>query len=89
VSPDLLRQISPGSVFKREVGIATELTHIIDFDDVGMAQAGDGLGLKAETRKFQESRTSGAKDHLESHEAVVIQFPGLVHDPHASPAQFA
>jgi hypothetical protein len=82
-------QVSAGSILKREEGVVAEYTYVIDLHDVGMVQAANGFGLETEACQFQEAGDSCAKDHLESDKAVVIQLPGLVHDAHASPAQFA
>ena len=47
-----LRQAAAGAVFQGEERQAVVLADLVDLDDVGMLQAGDGLGLGAEAVQF-------------------------------------
>ena len=76
-------------VFEREERVPLVLADLENLHDVGMLQPGDRLGLDTETGDLLERRGPGVADHLQGDQALQTGLPGLIHDPHAAPAQFA
>jgi hypothetical protein len=60
----------------------------MNLDDVGMLQAGDGLGLGAEALEAGSAGVTAAEDHLERDLPAQSEVLGLVNDTHPSAAQF-
>jgi hypothetical protein len=63
------------------------VAHVVDLDDVGVAQAGDRLGLALEARPLVRPGVGAGEEHLEGDGAIESQMPGLVDDTHAAPAE--
>jgi hypothetical protein len=59
----------------------------MDLHDVGVLQASDGLRLDAEAGQVCLAGVCPRQDHLEGHDAVQLDLPGLVDDAHAAAAQ--
>ena len=72
---------------RREVGEAAGLADVVDLDDVGVLEAGDGLGLLVEPRQGDGAGVGAGQDHLERDQTIQVDLAGLVNDPHAAPAQ--
>ena len=62
---------------------AVDLADVVDLDDVGVPEPGDGLGLDAEPGEVVGPRLLPAADHLQGDQAVQAGLAGLVDDPHA------
>jgi hypothetical protein len=80
-------QAAPLHPFQGKEGLAAGLAHLVDGDNVDMAQAGDGLGLGLEAGHFHPVGVHAGADHLEGDEALEADLPGLVDDAHAAAAQ--
>ena len=72
---------------QRDERQAVDLADLVDLDDVGMAEPGDGLGLDPEAGEVVGAGLAAAADHLEGDQAVQARLPGLVDDPHAAFAE--
>jgi hypothetical protein len=61
----------------------------VDPDDVAMVQIGGRLrfGVKAFDLRFAGELAS--EDHLQSHQPIEADLPGLVNHPHAAAGDFA
>ena len=60
-----------------------------DRHDVVVVQAGGGLGLELEPLELAGVERRGHGEDLQRHAAVQRPLLGLVHDPHAAPADLA
>ena len=60
---------------------------MVDLHDVGVLQAGDGLGLGQETGDGLGVRMSAGQNHLQNARAVQEDLLGEVDDPHAAAAE--
>ncbi len=67
----------------REVVSPIVLADLEDADDAGMIQVGGGFRLDAEPLHVLPVGKPTRQDHLDRHQAVQADLPGLVHDPHA------
>jgi hypothetical protein len=87
-SREALLQGAAGDKFHDAERPALMLADLEYLHDIGMLQAGNRLGLRAEAR--QGLRVSGRPwgDHLERHQAAELALARLVDDAHAAPAQF-
>ena len=66
------------------------MSDVEDGDDVGVVEAGGGLGLVQKALEAGASRAHGAGvEHLEGDGAVEVDVDGLVDDAHAAGAEFA
>ena len=72
---ELLVEAAPIHELQREEGLPVALAHFVNLDDVGVLQAGDGLGLGAETRQFARAGVA-APDHLEGDQSLEGNHPG-------------
>ena len=79
-------QAAAGAELQREERLALVLADLVDLDDVGVLQAGDGLRLGAEAVALVAPGMAAGQDHLESDEAVESELPRLVDDAHAAAA---
>ena len=75
--------------FQGEVRPPFRLADVIDLDDVGMPQAGHGLGFLAKALELLRPRVRPGQDHLQGHEPIEPDLPGLVDDTHAAAAELA
>ena len=78
-------EASPLEPFERHEGAAVGLAEIIDLDDVGMAEAGDGLGLDQEPGALLRPGVLPFADHLQGDDPVEPAVPRPVDDAHAAP----
>ncbi len=85
----LLRQAAAAAEFQREERPALVFADAVDLDDVGVVQAGDGLGLGLEAGQVVGAGVFARQDHLERDDAVEAALPGLVDDAHAAAADLA
>ena len=65
------------------------LADVVDLDDVGVLEPGDGLGLGQEADGGLGAGVRAGQDHLQGDGAVEPDLAGLVDDPHAAAAQLA
>ena len=65
------------------------LADLVDLHDIRVAQRGRRLGLGAEPRPVVHARVLAGEDHLQGRRPSETVMPGLVHDPHGTPAQLA
>ena len=61
----------------------------VDRHDVGVVQAGGGLGLELEPLQLLGVQRRGQRQDLQRHPAVERELLGLVDDAHAAPADLA
>ena len=73
--------------FEGEVREAADLADVVDLDDVGVLEAGEGLGLLVEPRQGDGAGVGAGQDHLERDQTIQADLAGLVDDSHAAPAQ--
>ena len=84
-----LLEAAAGQVFQLEERQPVRLADVIDLDDAGMLEPGDGLGLDPEPRRGRLAGVRPGQDHLQGARAVQRQVAGQVDHPHAAPAQLA
>ena len=84
---DPLGEAAAVDEFERQVGEAAGLTDVVDLDDIGVLEAGDGLGFLVEPRQGTGPSVCAGKDHLERDKTTQVGLAGLVNDPHAAAAQ--
>ena len=84
---DLLGEAAAVDEFEGEVGEATGLADVVDLDDIGVLEAGDGLGLPVEAGQGLGAGVGAGQDHLERDQTTQVDLAGLVNDPHAAAAQ--
>ena len=77
----------PFEQLERDEGAAVGLAEVVDLDDVGMAEPGDGLGLDQEPLAMLGVGVLAVADHLQRDDPVQRAVPGLVDDAHAAAAQ--
>ena len=65
VPPSFFVQAAAGAELQREERQAVVLADLVDLHDVGMLQAGDGLGLGAEAGQFRAAGVAAGQDHLQ------------------------
>ena len=82
-------RLPPSTNSSAKYGRPVVLADLVDLDDVGVLQAGDGLGLGPEAAGGLGPGVLAGQDHLEGDEAVEPDLPGLVDDAHAAAAQLA
>ena len=82
-------RLPPADVLQLEEGQAVGLADVVDLDDVGVLELGDGLGLGQEAGGGDGVGVGAGQDHLQGAGAVQADLPGLVDDPHAAAAQLA
>ncbi|HKI35726.1 MAG TPA: hypothetical protein VKA46_27975 [Gemmataceae bacterium] len=86
---ELLVQGPAVAEFQGEIGQSIEIADFVDLHDVGVLQAGDGLGLGAEAPQVVGGGVDTRQDHLQRHQAVEPNLTCQVDDAHAASAQFA
>ena len=79
-------QVASADVFHGQEGQALVLADLEDLDDVGMEELGGGLGLDPQPRPFPQPGVLAGQDHLDGDDPAQVRLPGLVDDPHATPA---
>ena len=67
--------------------LAVVLADLVDRDDAGVVEQGDGLGLVLEAAQLVVAGEQAGLDHLERDGPVEGDLPGLVDDAHAAAAQ--
>ena len=67
---------------QRDERQAVHLADVVNLDDVGVAELGDGLGLDPEAGEVVGAGLAAAPDHLDGDQAVQAHLPGLVDDAH-------
>ncbi len=82
-------QAAAGTELQGEEGPAVVLADLVDLDDVRVLEAGDGLGLGAETCQLRLAGVAAGQDHLEGDDAAQLDVPRLVDDTHATLAELA
>ena len=80
-------EVAPLEQLQRHERQAVDLADVVDLDDVGMAEPGDGLGLDAEPGEVIGPGLAAAEDHLQGDQAVQAPLAGLVDDAHPPLAQ--
>lgn len=81
-----MREVPTRDVFHGQEWQALVLANLEDLDDVGMDELGGGLGLVAQPGAFPQTGVLASENHLQRHDPAKVRLPGLVDDPHASPA---
>jgi hypothetical protein len=76
------RQVPAVNELHAEVLLAVVLADLVDGDDVGVVERGDGLGLPAEALALLGGGQLAREDHLEGDDAVERHLARLVHHPH-------
>ena len=76
-------QRSPLQELERHEGQVVDLADLVDLNDVGMAELGDGLGLGAKAGEVLGACLLPAADHLHRDHAVQTGLAGQVNHPHA------
>jgi hypothetical protein len=76
-------------ILQGQKGPALVLADFVDLHDVGVAQPGHRLGLGLKPRPLPVAGIGPRPDHLEGHQPVEREVPGLVDDPHPPLAQDA
>ena len=67
--------------------LAVVLADLVDGDDAGVIEQGDGLGLVPEAAEFVVAGEESGPDHLQRNLAVEGDLAGLVDDAHAATAE--
>ena len=84
---EVLGQAAAGHELEDEVRPARGLADVVNLDDVGMLQAGERRGLRAEAGQVLRAGLEPGQDHLQRHGAIEAELPGLVHDAHTAAAE--
>src|SRR5581483_5774519 len=79
----------PVDKFECAEGTTILLGDGVNLNDVGMLQTSDGLGFGQETCLFLSARMTSGADHLQSYDALQVELPGSVDNPHPTAAQLA
>jgi hypothetical protein len=87
LAPQSLSQVSPADVLQGQEREAVVLADLIDLDDVGVLQAGDGVGLGQEAGAPLGASVGAGEHHLQRHQAFGAELSGLVDHTHAAAAQ--
>ena len=72
-----------------EIAVVAVGAHLMDGDDIGVVERGDGLGLEPEPPAVVVAGQPAGQDHLERHGAIQTQLAGREHDPHAAAGDLA
>ncbi len=86
---DSVRQAPALHELQGEERAAAFLADLMNLDDVGVPESGDGLGLGAEAAQLLRAGEIRGRDHLQGDEALQARLPRLVHHPHAAATQQA
>jgi hypothetical protein len=81
---EVVCQAAAGTELEREERQAVVLADLVDLHDVGVVQAGDGLGLGAEAVPVGRAGVAARQDHLQRHHPVGLHLARLVDDAHAA-----
>ncbi len=85
-SAESLRQIAALGVLHHEIGPGRPAADLVDLDDVRVLEAGDRLGLGAESRDDIRVEAGCGVDRLESDHSPQSVLPGLIDDAHSPSA---
>jgi hypothetical protein len=83
---DVIGEAEAVDEFEGQVGQTTGLANVVDLDNVGVPEAGDGLGLRVESRQGDRAGVGTGQDHLKRHQTIQVHLAGLVNDAHSAPA---
>src|SRR5262249_53889549 len=72
-----------------EVALAGVLADLVDRDDPGVVELGDGLGLVLEPAELEGAGPGAGADHLEGDGPVEAELPGPVDHAHGAVTQLA
>ena len=87
-SGKMLRQIAAVDQLHTEEEHAVLIADLVDRHDVRMIEVRGQLGLAAEPGSLRGRRQRARENHLQRHEPLQLEVPGLVNDPHATPGNF-
>jgi hypothetical protein len=76
-------------VLHHQVWLAFPRAHIVDVDDLGMTNSGQDQSLCAESAILDRAGRGTGDEHLDRHQTVERDLPGLVDHPHAAPSNFS
>ncbi len=82
----LLGQVAALDELQRQERQTVVFADLMNLDDVGVTEGGDGLGLGLEAGAGRGARPAARQDHLERDESIQARLPRLVHDAHAAAA---
>jgi hypothetical protein len=82
-------QAAAVDIFQLEERQTVGHSDVVDLHDVGVLEAGDGLGLGQEKDDRLVVGIGTRQDHFQHTGAVQQEFPRLVDDSHATPTQLA
>src|SRR6516162_5459552 len=83
----MVRQAAASDQLQGKEGPALMATDLVNVDNIGVFQLGDGFGLGAEACHLLGPGVLPPTDHLERDQTVEDGLSGLVHYPHAPPPQ--
>ena len=86
VAVDQRHEAAAGDEPHGEEVLAVVLADLVDRDDAGVVQQGDGLGLVLEPTQFVTIGQDAGLDHLQGDGPVEADLSGPVDDPHSAPA---
>ena len=82
-------RLPPSTYSSSRYGRPSCLADVVDLDDVGMLQPGDGLGLAQEADDRLGAGVRAGQDHLQGAGRLRLEPSGQVDDAHPAPAQLA
>lgn len=85
----VLVQIAAGTQLHAVEMASVLFAHLVDGDDMGVVEAGDGFGFFAETGYVQFAGPFAVENHLEGDGASRTALVSLINHAHATPAEFA
>ena len=80
----MLGQAAAFDQFHAEVVLVLMLADLVDGYDIGVIEVSGGLGLGLETPHVGFRGQLAGQDHLEGHQPLQLDLPGLVHHAHAA-----
>jgi hypothetical protein len=83
-SVHLLLQAAAVDEFEGQVREAAGLTDVVNLNDIGVIEAGDGLGFLLEPRQDTGASVGAGQNHLEPDQATQVGLAGLINDAHAA-----
>ena len=83
------RQVPALDEFQRKIRAFFRLADVVNLDNVGMAQAGDGRGLGLEPPQTAAIGLVAGQDHFQGDQAAQAELARLVDHTHSSPSQLA
>ena len=84
-----LGQVSTSHIVHGKIMVAIAFAALIYGDDVGMIEFGRAARLGVKSLHLLRAGQRPGTNHLDGNGTVQMPLPAKIHDPHASPSQYA